>query len=218
MFRLSSPRAVLTLFGCLAMASGAYTASAADPVQVNVPAMTQWCLARPAALTDLANPSFRQAEIGEVMLAVGKAGVAISVPDMGVPFVDRTDRIDDQNVNMTYCVNMDTTKSPSAESKITARKRAALKAVGKSCDGQPIDACEADLIAALQGAPWNLPPNAPADLVHFVADVPATGPIESRIVAAVNSAHSHFYDPVIGLVIVKPVTGPQGTMLALGLP
>jgi len=152
------------------------------------------------------------------MLAIGKAGAAIGVPELGVPSVDHTDKIDDQNVNVTYCTNIDTTKSPPVATKISTRKRNALKVVGKLCDGATIDACETELITALQGAPWNLSPQTSTELVHFVSNVPDAGSIESRIVTAVNNAHSHIYDPAIGLVIVKPVTGPQVSVLALGLP
>src|SRR6185295_13784971 len=151
MFRLSCPSQVLPLVIAIAIGSCANAAKAADVLEANVPSMTQWCLVRPAAIAGLSDSTFQQAEITAVMLAIGKAGAAIGVPELGVPSVDHTDKIDDQNVNVTYCTNIDTTKSPPAATKISTRKRNALKVVGKLCDGATIDACETELITALQG-------------------------------------------------------------------
>jgi hypothetical protein len=218
MFRAVPTRSLLSLAAVLSIASGTSEAAAADLGEVSVPATTQWCLERSAAIDDVANPVFQQAEIGQVMLAIGKAGATIGVTEFGVPSADHADRIDDNNVKITYCANIDAVKQPPAGTNISSRKRPAVKVVGKVCDGGTIDACEAELVAALEGVPWKLTPDVATGLVHFVSDIPATGAFEARVVAAVNNAHSQLYDPAIGLVIVKPVTGPQNTILALGLP
>jgi hypothetical protein len=219
MFSLIRPCPALPLVAALSIVSGLDAAKAANVVEVSVPSMTQWCLARPAAIADVSDPTFQQAEISAVMLAIGKAGAAIGVPELGVPSVDHTDKIDDMNVNITYCANMDTTKSPLAQAKISTQKRSALQVVGKPCDeATTIDACEAEVVTALQNAPWNIPLGKSTQLVHFVSTVPDTGSIESRVVTAVNNAHSLIYDASIGLVIVKPTTEPQTTVLAVGLP
>lgn len=202
----------------LAAVSASCPAEAADLDEVSVPATTQWCLVRPAAIADLSDPSFQQAEIDQVMLTVGKAGARIGTAEFGVPSVDRVDRLDDRNVRITYCANIDASKPPPAGAQISARKRPMLKVVGKACDGDSIDACEDVLRTAIEGAPWNIPHDVAMDLAHFVSSVAMAGSLNERVVAAVNNAHSHLYDPNIGLVIVKPVTGPQTTILALGLP
>jgi hypothetical protein len=219
MSSIKRPFPVLLFVVASSITSSVDSAKATDVVGVSVPSMTQWCLARPAAISDVSDPAFQQAEIGAVMLAIGKAGAAIGVPELGVPSVDHTDKIDDANVNITYCANMDTTKSPPAQTKISTQKRPALQVVGKPCNAAAtIDICEADVVAALQNAPWNIPPDKSTQFVHFVSAVPDTGSVESRVMAAANNAHSHIYDPSIGLVIVKPTTEPQTTVLALGLP
>lgn len=220
MFRLFRPcRAWPLLVVVLSSVIGVSATKATNVVEVSVPSMMQWCLARPAAISDVSDPAFQQGEIGAVMLAIGKAGAGIGVPELGIPSVDHTDKIDDTNINITYCANMDTTKSPPAQAKISTQMRSALRVVGKPCDAAAtIDTCETEIVTALQNAPWNIPPDKSTQLVHFVSTVPDTGSIESRVVAAVNNAHSHIYDPSIGLVVVKPTTEPQTTVLALGLP
>ena len=176
MSSIKRPFPVLLLVVASSITSSVDSAKATDVVGVSVPSMTQWCVARPAAISDVSDPAFQQAELGAVMLAIGKAGAAIGVPELGVPSVDHTDKIDDANVNITYCANIDTTKSPPAQTKISTQKRAALQVVGKPCDAaETIDICEADVVAALQNAPWNIPPDKSTQFGHFVSAVPETG-------------------------------------------
>jgi hypothetical protein len=202
----------------LFIASEASLIRAAELDEVRIPAMTQWCLARPAAIADLADPSFQQTEIGQVMLAIGKAGATVGVTQFGVPYGDHVDKVDDNNVRITYCTNINTSAQPPMGTDISPRTRPALSVVGKSCDGETIDSCEDELVAGVEGDPWKISPSDVGNLQHFVGTAPAMGPLEARVVAAVNDANSHLYDAQIGLVIVTPVTDPQSTILALGLP
>jgi hypothetical protein len=217
MFRSFPSPSLVSAAVALWIAGGTGVVEAGDLGEVSVPAITQWCLARPAAMANVGDSTFQQAEIGQVMLAVGKAGATVGVTEFGVPSVDHVDTVDDKNVSITYCTNIDTPSQPPAGTSISSRTRSALRVVAKSCDSETIDTCEAELVAAVEGDPWKVPKDDAADLTHFVSDVSARGSFEDRVVAAVNDAHSHLYDPNIGLVIVMPVTGPQTTILALGL-
>lgn len=56
-----------------------------------------------------------------MMLAIGKAGAVVGVAEFGVPSVDLMEEIDDKNMSITYCTNIDTPKQPPAGSKISSR-------------------------------------------------------------------------------------------------